>query len=243
MFLFLSSFIYSQEKNSAKNISGKILSNHNDSDGIYIVNKSTEKATVSNPRGFFEINASVGDTLLFSAVQYKGMKLAITQENFDKEMLLVKLEPLMHYLDEVKIMQFKNINAVSLGIISANTKHYSPAERKLYTAQGGEKNQYGLNTRISVDGILNSLSGRTAMLEKEVEVEKKETLLQKIENLFENNYFIDGLKIPKEYVEGFKYFLVEDLDFSSFLNAKNKTMTKFVMGDLAVKYLENLKIK
>lgn len=240
--MFLSYSIYAQE-NATKNISGKILSSHNDSDGIYIINKNSEKATLSDSRGYFEINASVGDTLLFSAVQYKGLKVAITSQNIDKEMLFVKLEPLMHYLDEVKIMQYKNINAVSLGIISPNTKHYTPAERKLYTAQGGEKNQYGLNTKISVDAILNSFSGRTAMLKKEVEVEKKETLLQKIENLFENNYFIDRLKIPKEYVLGFKYFLVEDVDFSLSLYTKNKTMAKFVMGDLAVKYLEMQKSK
>jgi len=30
-----------------------------------------------------------------------------------------------------------------------------------------------LNTRISGDAILNAISGRTAMLKKEVEVEKK----------------------------------------------------------------------
>jgi len=49
------------------------------------------------------------------------------------------LEPLVRLLDEVRINEYKNINAVSLGIISPNTKHYTPAERKLYTATGGEK--------------------------------------------------------------------------------------------------------
>ena len=61
-----------------------------------------------------------------------------------------------------------------MGIISPFTKHYTPAQRKLYTATSGG----GI---VPVDPILNWLSGRTAMLKKEVEVEKKETLMDKIE--------------------------------------------------------------
>jgi hypothetical protein len=40
----------------------------------------------------------------------------------------------MNQLDEVVIRRYNNINAVSLGIIPANQKSYTPAERKLRTA-------------------------------------------------------------------------------------------------------------
>lgn len=242
-FLFVVTISSGQSLAISKRLSGKVTSDYNDLEGIYIVNLKTEKATLTERGGYFSITASVGDTLMFSAVQFKGLKVALTESDFANELFFVKLEPLVRLLDEVRINEYKNINAVSLGIISPNTKHYTPAERKLYTATGGEKNQYGLNTRVSGDAILNAISGRTAMLKKEVEVEKKEILMDKIERWYEEKYFTETLKIPQEYVKGFLFYIVEDSKFVEVVNAKNKTMATFVMNELATKYLELLKEK
>ena len=92
-------------------------------------------------------------------------------------------------------------------------------------------------TSTSVDKILNSISGRTAMLKKEVNVEKKEALFRKLEYLFEENYYTDRLKIPLEYVKGFQLYCVDSPEFAVSLNTKNKTMSMFLITDLARKYL------
>jgi len=222
-----------------KKLKGKVMADNPDLEGIYIVNLKSEKSTLTERGGYFTINATVGDTLLFSAVQFKGIKLALREADFQKELLFVRLESLVRILDEVKINEYKNINAISLGIISAKTKQYTPAERKLNTAS----NPYaslGAGTSVGasagLDPVLNWLSGRTAMLKKEVEVEKKEFLLQKIDNLFDEKYFIETLKIPEDYIKGFQYYIVEDANFVDSINKKNKTMATFIMNELAVKY-------
>ena len=87
------------------------------------------------------------------------------------------------------------------------------------------------------------MSGRTAMLKKELEVEKKETLMDKINNWYEDNYFIHTLKIPEDYVKGFKYYIVQDPKFTECMKAKNRTMATFIMNELAVNYLQLLKEK
>lgn len=239
-FLFLVTISSGQGLATSKRLNGKITADYNDLEGIYIVNLTTERATLTERGGYFSITASVGDTLMFSAVQFKGLKVALKESDFAKELLFVKLETLVRSLDEVRINEYKNINAVSLGIISPNTKHYTPAERKLYTATGGGKNQYGLNTKISGDAILNAISGRTAMLKKEVEVEKKETLMEKISDYYDEKYFTETLKIPQDYVKGFLFYIVEDQKFVEAVNSKNKTMATFIMNELAVKYKELL---
>lgn len=239
-FLFLVTISSGQDLATSKRLNGKVTADYNDLEGIYIVNLTTERATLTERGGYFSITASVGDTLMFSAVQFKGLKVAIKESDFEKELLFVKLETLVRSLDEVRINEYKNINAVSLGIISPNTKHYTPAERKLYTATGGGKNQYGLNTKISGDAILNAISGRTAMLKKEVEVEKKETLMEKISDYYDEKYFTETLKIPQDYVKGFLFYIVEDQKFVEAVNSKNKTMATFIMNELAVKYKELL---
>lgn len=225
-----------------KKINGKVTADYNDLESIYIVNLKTEKSTLTERGGYFSINASVGDTIMFTAVQFKSVKIALKEEDFNKELLFVKMETFIRVLDEVKINEYKDINAVSLGIISSKTKHYTPAERKLKTASNSDA-QIGTNTSIGLDPILNWMSGRTTMLKKEVEVEKKELMLTKIQNLYESEYFVETLKIPEDFVKGFQYYIVEDAKFVEALKAKNKTMATFIMNELAVTYKELIAVK
>ena len=93
---------------------------------------------------------------------------------------------------------------------------------------------------IGLDPIINAITGRTAMLKKELEVEKKEMLLKKIEYQFDPEYFTNNLKIPQEYVKGFWYYAIEEPRLVNEINSKNKSMAKFIFAELATKYLELL---
>lgn len=244
-FLLLSINTFYAQNVEVKTVKGKIACEAIDLDGIYIINLRSDASTATEKEGYFSINVSVGDTIMFSALQIKGKKIVISETDFQAELFLVKLEPMINKLDELVIKQYKNINAVSLGIISPNTKHYTPAERKLKTASGVDLagNTDGTSGgSVGLDPLFNWFSGRTGMLKKELEVEQKETLLKKIENQFSFDYFIQKLKIPEEYVKGFWYYAVEDVAFSTALNAKNKTLATFVLTELAVKYINLLEV-
>ena len=119
-----------------------------------------------------------------------------------------------------------------LGIVSKEQKTYTPAERKVRTATTG-----------LLDPLLNKISGRTEMLKKEVVVEKNEKALVRLEYLFEENYFVEKLKIPQEYVKGFQYYAVETVDLQNALKAKNKTLAKFLMINLSKEYLQTIQSK
>lgn len=215
-----------------KILKGKVIADAHDLEGIYVINLKTEKSTLTDSNGNFSIPAAVCDTLMFSSIQFKGVKIEISAADFDKDLFFVKMRLLMNQLKEVMVFQYKNINAVALGIIPKGQRSYTPAERKLATASSGRLNPLGL------DPILNLFSGRTAMLRKEVEVEKKEILLHQIENMFDKEFFVNNLKIPEEYIKGFQYYIVENTSFVTILNAKNKSMASFLIGELAVKYNE-----
>ena len=245
LFLFTSSFFGQTAPN--KILNGKVVASYKDLEGIYIINQKTEKATVTKEGGYFSISVAVGDTLMFSAVQFKALKIPITEKELNKDLLLVHMEILMRNLNEVMIMQYKNINAVALGIISKDVKSYTPAERKLKAASsldlaGNTDGTTGGS--FSVDPLFNLFSGRTAMLKKELVVEHKETWLKQIDDLYSDDIFIKKLKITAENIKGFKYYLVENEEFVGYLKIKNRTMSRFLMGELAVKYnqiLENEK--
>jgi hypothetical protein len=95
-----------------------------------------------------------------------------------------------------------------------------------------------LGDHLDFNPVLNAISGRTAQLKKELKIEKKECYLRLLENMFDRDRFVNKLKIPSDYVEGFKYYVVEDEKLTVILNSKNSTTTAFLLGELATKYNE-----
>jgi hypothetical protein len=80
------------------------------------------------------------------------------------------------------------------------------------------------------------MSGRTTMLRKELAVSEKEQLVAKLEYLFEENFYIETLKIHQDYIKDFQLYCIENNDFVSSLKSKNKTLSKFYIISLAKNY-------
>lgn len=207
---------------------GKVNADMTNLEGIYVINLKTENASITDREGYFSIKAAVGDTLLLSAYQFKSVKIALTPEHLQTNVFFVEMKPIMNELKEVVVSRYPNISAEALGIIPNGIKKYTPAERKLATASSG----FGL------DPLLNLMSGRTNMLKKELEVEKKETFLAQLESMFDQNHLVNTLHIPTIYVKGFLYFAVENPKFTRVLETKNHTSIEFLLAELARQYLE-----
>jgi hypothetical protein len=224
------------QSNIAVDCHGKVNADMSNLEGIYVINLKTENATITDKEGYFYIKAAVGDSLLLSSVQFKSVKKVITTQDVQSKLFFVKMSPIMNELKEVVIKR-PSVSAESLGIIPYGQKKYTPAERKLATASSGRLNPLGL------DPLLNYFSGRTAMLKKELEVEKKEGYMVQLENLFDKNHFVNTLHIPSDYVKGFLYFAVENPKFTRVLKTKNRTSIEFLMSELAVQYKETIATK
>ena len=238
LFLIFFPIIVLSQKDSP--ISGKVVSESSLLEGIHVINLSTRNGVVTDSRGYFQINAKVSDTLQFSAINLKAIRYIIKESDFSNDLLLIKMESLITELEEVDIIKYKNINAVALGIVPANQRTYTPAERKL--AAAGDFKWYSPLLiplgGMSVDGLINSVSGRTTMLKKELVVERKEQLQDKTIDYFERKYFVETLKIPDEYVDGFLFYIVENEKFSNAMNDKNRVMAAFVLTELATEFLK-----
>lgn len=221
-------------------LKGKITSQVKELNEVYITNLRSASNTTTDRTGSFSMFVKAGDTLQFSGLQIVTKKVVINEYDLAKKLYVINLEGKVIPLDEVKIKQYSNINAVSLGILQKPAKVYTPAERKLKAATDLDA-KIGFGGSMSLDPLLNAISGRTTMLKKELKVERKEYLLKKIEYMFNDEYFLENLKIPKDYLRGFWYYAVEDPKLVEALNSKNKIMSRFIFSDLAVKYLEILK--
>ena len=217
-------FIFSQNDTLIK---GKVVSESNSLEGIHIFNISQKTGEITDVRGYFNIKVKINDTLQFSAVHLKATQYIIKQNDLKEELIFVQMKSLISELDEITLTKYKNINAVSLGIVPANQKTYTPAERKVRTATTG-----------LLDPLINWASGRTKMLKNQVVVEGKEQLQAKTSDYFERKYFLETLNIPEEYVDGFLFYIVDNERYARAMKDKNKTMATFILSELAVEYLK-----
>lgn len=208
-------------------IKGKVVSESSSLEGIHIFNSSQKIGEITDARGYFKIRVKVNDTLQFSAVHLKAVQYVIKQNDLKVELIFIPMKSLISELDEITLIQYKSINAVALGIIPANQKTYTPAERKVRTATTG-----------LIDPLINWASGRTQMLKNQVGVERKEQLQAKTTDYFERKYFIEKLHIPEEYVDGFLFYIVENSSYVRAIKDKNITMATFVLSGLADQYLK-----
>lgn len=199
---------------------------------IDVTNVTSQKTIVSNLGEFFTIDVKIGDVILLSSKDLETLRIKIDQRDIEKEVLTVNMGVKSIVLKEV-IINESGVSSESLGIIPYGQKKYTPAERRLYTATTGG----------GIDGLLNTISGRKAMIKKEIIVEKKEQLLAKIDILFEVNYYIETLKIPELYIKGFQYYCIDDMSMANALRAKNKTMVLFLIVKLAENYNEILALE
>ena len=228
VFFFATAALFAQERIPLK---GKVTSDFDSLDGIFVINKTAESSVTTSRGGYFTINAKANDTLIFSAVQFQAIDIVVTDADFCKELLFVPLQVLNHELKELIIIDYSYINAGSLGLVKAGQKQYTPAERKLATASSYKMNPMGL------DPIFNAFSGRTAMLQKAAEIEKKEDLMQKINYIYTEEDLVGQFKIPLDYVRGFVFYIVENKYFANALKDKNENMAKFLIAGLAQKYI------
>lgn len=225
-----------------KVINGQITSNVDlPIEGVNVTNTSNKIMVVSDKYGHFSILAKEGDILNFSIVNYEFLRKFINGKEFIIGNISIHLTPKSIELEEVIVNKHSDITAENLGIIPKDQVKLTTAERRLQTA-GDFKPIHLLGLlggHLAVDPILNAISGRTKMLKKEVAVEKKEFLMAKLVNLFEDKYYIETLKIPEEFITGFQYYCIEDPYFARSLNDKNKTMSMFLIVGLASEFNKN----
>lgn len=236
VFLMLSQFAFSQEE---KLVKGKVVVKDAMVEGVRVVNLVSEKEVLTDSKGEFSILVKPEDLLVFSAAHLDHMRKFIEEEDYNSSLITVEMTSKITELDEVEVRNFPRINAVGLGILSKPAKIYTPAERRLRTASElyPEANAgMMMGGSIGLDPLLNWISGRTAMLKKEEEVEKKEFLLHKLSNLYEEDFYTEKLKIKKESIKGFQYYAIYNERFIEALNSKNKILATFLIGGLALEF-------
>ena len=224
MFLlfFLPTIVFGQD--GEKMLRFKVVGNDSTSvSGINVVNIVNEKSAVTNGAGEFYLLVKPGDLLILQKETFEYKRQPVDEDDMGKSVVTIKMISKPIALDEVVVKQ----KAATDDLIMRHKDHkkFTPGERRLYTATTG-----------LFDPLINLISGRTAQLKRELQVEMNERLLARVDQVYDDQYFIEQLKIPADYVGDFKRYIIDDPAFVSALKAKNKTLMQFEGARLATSY-------
>ena len=232
-FLLIPFFCFAQNDTLYK---GKVSVETNDNDGVTIANLSKKTNTVSFNGGYFKIKANTNDTLIFSSINMYGKKIVVTAGSLKNDLNIVKMEIQQRLIKEIMISNANRVTPESLGLVPYGQKRYTTAERRLYTASDAFSMNQGVN--LSVDAFINMLSGRTKQLKKELEIERKEMLQDRISKAYERDIITQQFKIPEEYIDGFLFYLAEDTKIMDAVKIRNKDQIYFRLQELAAEYIK-----
>ncbi len=219
-----------------KLLQGKITSGEYIVSGAFVINKATGAEVKTDNTGRFSITVRTGDQLVVYSDKIEVREFAVTRFAFKEVPFIMEVKPRAQELNEVVIN--KDITPESLGLVKKNQTQYSVAERRVRAA-GGEFG-FGNGFKISLDYIINVISGRLKMLKKALETEKKEFAMEKVNGIYLDEQIEAELKVPKEYVRGFLFYVVEDEVFVAALQAKNKELARLNLIRLSEIYRERL---
>ena len=235
-FIVLTQLAIAQEQ-KVETLEGRVVSKEQEVVGVYVLNKSAKKATITDPKGYFTLKVALQDTLLFSAVQFKNREIIITQKILDLKSYIINLDETLEELDEVVLDQRAQVTAMSLGLVHANVKTLELAERELIS--GTTMSFDGIKN--SLDPVINYLSGRTKMLKERVARDKRYTTGQKMQQKYLDSITLTKLKIPEAKLQEFVLYCEQDEDFDAFMSQPNDVFVKAFFKMKAKSFLKEKK--
>ena len=95
--------LFSYSQSDRINISGKVFNDMEAVEGVHIINKNSEKGTITNVSGDFNISVQENDTLLISGVQFYFREILITEKIITDRFVTIDLLQKINELEEVEV--------------------------------------------------------------------------------------------------------------------------------------------
>lgn len=256
--VFIGILLFSQiVVSQSVDVSGKIESTIG-LENIHVINKTAQVFTITNAQGEFTIRVSLHDTLTFSSIQHQLKTVVVDKNIILFKSMKVLLEEQINELDEVLVGKVLTgnlqsdinntkgkppINFYDVGIPGYTGKPATQSERRLSEASefrpktGGSLG--GVGGSVSLNPILNAISGRTKMLKARVALEEREDLMQRIIGRLSKDFFMSN-PLDDDLQMDFFYFCADDENFIKY--CKNETDFKILifLRHKYKQYIENL---
>lgn len=182
-------------------------------ENAHIINKTSNKGSISNNLGQFKISAKEGDTLIVSDIQYHGKIIVLSAEQVSGSNLLIELEDFTNQLDEVVLKEYGNM-AEELGLPNAGKEPLNKLERNLNAYSQKSTPIVILQALLfkpgGIDDIYNIISGKRKtdrklkqLIEEDFAQEENKSLAQQIRERLKDDFFIKEAQIPEDLIDSY----------------------------------------
>lgn len=197
-------------------ISGEITNDSIQLENVHIINKNSQKGTISNPLGQFKISVTDKDTLMISDIQYQNKIIVVNQDHLLHKFIGINLFELTNELDEVIVQQFDDMSE-ELGLPNAGKKPLNKLERNLNAYSQKSTPVVILEALLfkpgGIDDIYNIVSGNrkrdrklNELIQEDRLNEQNKEYVKIIREYFQDNFFINEVKIQENDINNYIYF-------------------------------------
>ena len=261
LFFFAVTSVFAQDL--VGQIEGRVFSTDGDVAAVHVSNITTNRGTITDVSGYFEIRAGLYDTLVFSAIQYKRVEVLVSPAILNGDLLEVELRESLTKLDEVVVTPYNLtgdlnrdmgnlqiepvVTASTLGLPNAYVKIKTQNERKLFEADAGPwiyLGNYKMDTTfdpmimVNFNKILNRITGRTQKIKKRIAIDKKIELLHNVKRAYPDSIYVQELEISEENLDEFFYFCEADSTFTLLAEKGDKLRVWEFLQRKSTEYVE-----
>ena len=226
---------------------GRVLGEEGKED-IKIANKTSGLFTLSDSNGYFSIPIKIGDTLIFSALQYNEKfilvdKMILQDEDWqvnlylkDNELAEVRLGNLLSgklALDLNQVDLKKPITALSQNIpaFTGIPLEIIPSTYEIYTIT-----PFGIS--IDVEAAFKLHSGYYKKLKKKREIESQDLLIEEIIDFFSVEFLKKEYSIHPSKIKDFILFCIEQSNLKNSFKSENYNLVLNDFQLMSITYRE-----
>ena len=195
-------------------IQGKLIYRNANVVAANVINNTAQRSTITDSNGGFEIEAALGDELIFSSVQYTIRVVTITPEIMKNKRLIVTVNEKVQALEEIVVTPEDTEQFMDLK--NEEFKGYDYKQDKSTKIQNTAMDEPRLTNGINFVNVaklaVKLLQGKSAQERKNL------TPSRVLPYLFEDSFFIDTLSLEKDQVVGFLEYIDERLPPQDLLN-------------------------
>lgn len=197
--LIISCNSFSQEM-----IQGKLLLEDYSTVKLFVLNKNSKETIETDSRGIFKMKMSEHDTLVFFQGNLIFDQYIVPDVVIASKSLRYILTKEGTQLDELIIDRGPNLN------FGGTPKNREEKLEHQNSIKGIANNSMG----ITLDGVFNRISGRSKDIKRIVSLEKAERNFNNFKTVYSEELLTNQFNIPKDYVNPFIYFLVDEEDYN-----------------------------
>ena len=241
-------------------VSGKIhVPQGDDAEGISVYNISSQKGTITNEDGTFEIDLTENDRVQISALQYQSFTVVVDKGIVEQKRMNIFVNPTVNQLEEVVIRPYDlsgNINADVKKIPTYNiTKdwdlsykaleygyQFEPDRQTAIKGNASDEALYGHAIKDGADvlallgGVGQLLFPRGKKISPEVKAEKSELLSNNMQQRFSRGFIAANFDIPEDKAVDFLYYVQEKGLNESLLKPENEMELMKFLRERSIEY-------